>query len=216
MFATILCVVVVGLICGWLLVHWLALAMLSLAGSVGYVLASRWDLLLVGRWFGLLAVFQLCYLAGAALRVWRQEAARRRAERTGRRDAWSLHGERILIVEDEPAVAAKFLDEVEAAAGRPLGPATSVAEAIRIIEEGVDAAVLDADLKGGEALPIAKRLIDRHVPFVMLAGAVAGPEMTARRLGVPVFRKPVPPSSALRTLAEQIRRPHGPGRKRSA
>jgi hypothetical protein len=62
-------VVAAGFICGLLLLHWLALAFVSFGLSVAYVLVSPWNWLLAPKWFGLLIVFQLAYLAGVLLKV---------------------------------------------------------------------------------------------------------------------------------------------------
>jgi hypothetical protein len=78
MLPTILCVVVAGFICGLLLLHWLALAFFSIGLSIACALVSPWDWLLVPRWFGLLTVFQLAYLAGVLIKVVADDARSRK------------------------------------------------------------------------------------------------------------------------------------------
>lgn len=70
----------------------------------------------------------------------------------------------------------------------------------------MDAAVLDIKLVDGEVTPVALELIRRKVPFVILTGVRTPREITERRPAVPIFRKPIPASSPIRSLAEQIRR----------
>lgn len=205
MLPTILGIAGIGFVSGLALLHWLTLAAVSLAGTIVFVLASPWDWLLLPKWFGLLTIYQLAYLTGAALQVWL--AGRSQSEISTPVRSQDLQGERILIVEDEPLVAAVLAEEIEAASGQPVGPATSVAEALRIIEaEDVDAAVLDIKLVDGEVTPVALELIRRKVPFVILTGVRTPREITERRPAVPIFRKPIPASSPIRSLAEQIRR----------
>ncbi len=212
MLPTVLCLAVFGLVCGLFLLHWLSLAVLSLAGSVIFVLASPWHWLLLPKWFGLLTVFQLAYLGGAAIRLWMGEVRRSELESSAAAPAQNLQGERILIVEDEPLVAADLAQEVKTASGHPIGPAASVAEALRIIEgEVVDAAVLDVKPTDGEVTPVALKVMDRNVPFAILTGEQTPRDTTARRPRVTIFRKPVPTSSTLRSLTEQI---HRLGRRR--
>jgi DNA-binding response OmpR family regulator len=52
-----------------------------------------------------------------------------------------------------------------------VGPATSVSEALRLIEaEGCDAAVLDINLGRETAEPIARYLKNDSIPFVTVSG----------------------------------------------
>jgi len=58
-----------------------------------------------------------------------------------------LAGLTVLIVEDEPFIALDLAFGVEEAGGVPLGPASSVAQALRLIENELpDAAIVDVDL----------------------------------------------------------------------
>ena len=78
MLPTIVLVVVAGLLCGLLLLHWLALAFVCGMASVAYALVSPWDWLLVAKWFGLLTAFQLAYLAGLVIQVLAEDAQARK------------------------------------------------------------------------------------------------------------------------------------------
>ncbi|HEX2727534.1 MAG TPA: hypothetical protein VHN20_17050 [Beijerinckiaceae bacterium] len=69
MLPTIVLVVVVGFLCGLLLLHWLALAFVCGMASVAYALVSPWDWLLLAKWFRLLTAFQMAYLAGLVIQV---------------------------------------------------------------------------------------------------------------------------------------------------
>ena len=74
MIITLLTLVLLGLACGWLLWHWLALGFLSLAMSVVYLALAPWDLMLFPRWFGVLALLQGSYLVGLAVRTWSDDS----------------------------------------------------------------------------------------------------------------------------------------------
>ena len=53
-----------------------------------------------------------------------------------------------------------------------IGPVPSVADALRLLatEEGIDGAVLDMNLRGEKAYPVADALRERGVPFVLATG----------------------------------------------
>lgn len=83
-----------------------------------------------------------------------------------------LHGRRILVVEDEPEVAASFAAALESIGAATIGPAASVDEALEAIEResGIDAAIVDVNLGGVMADAVADRLSARKVPFVFTSG----------------------------------------------
>jgi len=52
-----------------------------------------------------------------------------------------------------------------------VGPAGSIPKALRLIEEqGCEAAILDANLAGVSAAPVAETLKARGIPFIVLSG----------------------------------------------
>ncbi|MDB5707380.1 MAG: transcriptional regulator [Sphingomonas bacterium] len=79
---------------------------------------------------------------------------------------------RILIVEDEPLIAMMLEDFLDVLGKQMAGIADSVADALALIEAGgIDAAILDVNLRGGEkSWPIAAALAARGVPFVLATG----------------------------------------------
>lgn len=78
----------------------------------------------------------------------------------------------ILIVEDEPLIAMMIEDFLDALGKTHAGSADSVASALGLIAAGgVDAAILDVNLRGGEtSFPIAETLAARGIPFVFATG----------------------------------------------
>lgn len=80
-----------------------------------------------------------------------------------------LDGKRILVVEDEPLIA-MMVEDMLAELGAVIGPAGSLAEALLLAEEQIDAALLDVNLEGERVYPVAERLTVRGVPFVIATG----------------------------------------------
>jgi CheY-like chemotaxis protein len=83
-----------------------------------------------------------------------------------------LHKLHILVVEDEFLIAMSLQDVLETAGSVVVGPVSSVEKAIATIESEVriDAAVLDVNLGGKVAYPVADLLIARKIPFVFTSG----------------------------------------------
>jgi DNA-binding response OmpR family regulator len=78
----------------------------------------------------------------------------------------------ILIVEDEPLIAMMIEDFLEMLDKTVAGSADSVETALAVIDSGgVDAAILDVNLRGGEkSFPIADVLAVKGIPFVFATG----------------------------------------------
>lgn len=78
----------------------------------------------------------------------------------------------ILIVEDEPLIAMMLEDFLDVLDHGLAGTADSVSTALaRIDGGGIDAAILDVNLRGGEkSTAVAEALADKGVPFVFATG----------------------------------------------
>ena len=82
-----------------------------------------------------------------------------------------LAGRRILIVEDEFLIALDLEDALGDLGCEVVGPAATVAEALRLIEMTLpSAAVLDVRLVDGSTAPVAVELQRRGVPYLVLTG----------------------------------------------
>jgi DNA-binding response OmpR family regulator len=86
-----------------------------------------------------------------------------------------LHGERILIVEDEALVSMLVEDAFLEAGAEVVGPACTLDEALQLTETtaaegGLSAAVLDINLAGQTVWPVADRLASLGIPFVFSTG----------------------------------------------
>jgi CheY-like chemotaxis protein len=99
---------------------------------------------------------------------------------------------RILVVEDEYLLADELTIQLADRGATVLGPASSVRAALSLIEaEGeLDGAILDVNLGGEPAYPVADTLRERGVPVLFTTGydAAALPE---RFQDVPRCEKPV-------------------------
>jgi len=100
----------------------------------------------------------------------------------------AIAGKRILVVEDEPLVAA-LLEEMLLDFGIcVVGPAYSVGKALELAERAaLDGAVLDVNIQSKDVDPIAGVLRSRGVPFVLATGYGAA---AAQARQVPVIEKP--------------------------
>ncbi|WP_010186776.1 response regulator [Sphingomonas sp. PAMC 26605] len=82
----------------------------------------------------------------------------------------SVHS--ILIVEDEPLIAMMIEDFLDVLGKAVAGTADTVEAALAVIAGGgVEAAILDVNLRGGEkSFPIADVLAQKGIPFVFATG----------------------------------------------
>jgi DNA-binding NtrC family response regulator len=84
-----------------------------------------------------------------------------------------LAGIRVLLVEDETLVAMLLEDMIADLGGTVLRSASRVARALELAQDPsltFDLAVLDVNLAGEEAFPIAAALAERGVPFAFSTG----------------------------------------------
>jgi DNA-binding response OmpR family regulator len=77
---------------------------------------------------------------------------------------------RILIVDDEPLIAMLAEEWLEEMGHAAVGPAYSLAAALSLVEDDLDAAILDVTLGPDTSYPLAERLRERGVPFAFATG----------------------------------------------
>jgi CheY-like chemotaxis protein len=78
---------------------------------------------------------------------------------------------RVLIVEDEYFLANDLERALRHEGAEIVGPISELPEAIRQVEEdGFDAAIIDINLHGQSACPVADKLAEEHIPFVFATG----------------------------------------------
>ena len=99
--------------------------------------------------------------------------------------------QRVLIVEDEPLIAMMLEDFLDALDKQVAGTVDTVAAALERVEAGgIDAVILDVNLRGGEtSWPVADALQIAGVPFLLSTGG--GDDMIEERhRDRPVLAKP--------------------------
>jgi CheY-like chemotaxis protein len=113
-------------------------------------------------------------------------------------------GRRILLVEDEMLVVWLVEDMLADLGCTVVGPASSVSQALAMIDaEAIDAVVLDVNLNGRMSYPIADALAARGVPFVFSTGYDKETLRDGYRT-VPVLQKPFHRAELSHTLAELL------------
>jgi two-component sensor histidine kinase/CheY-like chemotaxis protein len=113
----------------------------------------------------------------------------------------ALAGRRILVVEDEPLVAMMAAAALEKAGCTVVGPAPTLAEALRLAEEErLDAAVLDRNLGGQCSDSVAERLRERGILFAVVTG-YADTGLPLEFAGVPSLAKPFEPDKLVALVA---------------
>ncbi|WP_363351521.1 response regulator [Methylocystis echinoides] len=102
---------------------------------------------------------------------------------------------RVLIVEDEFIIAMDTEAVLEDAGFEVGGVAATLEEAQQLIDKNCcDAAILDANLNGVSAEPVASRLRQHGVPFVVMSGYTAD-HMAGALAQAPFLPKPADPNS---------------------
>src|ERR687892_803393 len=118
-----------------------------------------------------------------------------------------MHSRSVLVVEDEAFVAIELASLLQRSGYRVLGPASTVQQALALLEdERPDAALLDLNLGSERVTAVAIELKSRNVPFVLVTGFadVREPELRF----APMLRKPVSDDGEVRRLLEAMLSPH--------
>jgi len=80
-----------------------------------------------------------------------------------------MNAKKILIIEDNYAVAESISRTIAEAGFATVGPVDTAAQAIcRIMQDTPDGALLDVGLRKGSAMAVADALRERKVPFVIM------------------------------------------------
>ena len=116
-----------------------------------------------------------------------------------------LAGLRILIVEDEFLLAMELEMLLQQRGCMVLGPVSSVGQALTMLDgEQPDIALLDVNLKGERATPVAAALRALGVPFILITGysvmQLSEPELRA----APRIDKPVNCRALKRAVASTL------------
>ncbi|MFJ6023665.1 response regulator [Brevundimonas sp. NPDC092305] len=116
-----------------------------------------------------------------------------------------LSGRRILVVEDESLVAMLLETILEDMECVPVGPVSSVADALKTVDEedALDAALLDVNVAGTYVFPVAEALKAKGVPFVFSTGYGEGGLPDEWR-GQPTIQKPFTEDTVRQALMQAV------------
>lgn len=109
---------------------------------------------------------------------------------------------KVLLVEDEPLIAMMLEDFIDMIGHEIAGTADSVAAALPLVEAGgIDVAILDVNLRGGEqSWPVADALANQGIPVIFASGGGDG-DIVERHRRAPRLDKPFTMDSVERALA---------------
>ncbi len=83
----------------------------------------------------------------------------------------TMTGFRVLIVEDEMLIALDIEATLEALGCEVLGPVANLQNALSVATlESFDAAILDVTIRDEFVYPVAEKLLERGIPFVLASG----------------------------------------------
>lgn len=104
----------------------------------------------------------------------------------------SLRGRSVMVVEDEFFQAEELSRALSGAGARLVGPFPTVESALAGLGEGagIDAAVLDVNLRGVAVAPLVEALSARGIPFLFATGYDRA-TLPAAWGEAPVFEKPL-------------------------
>ena len=104
---------------------------------------------------------------------------------------------RVLVVEDDALLGLDISQQLTDAGFEVLGPAVSVAKALRLLAQaGCDMAILDVNLGKETAEPVALELQARGAPFIVLSGYSSDQHPRGFH-GAPFLQKPVRPEDLI-------------------
>jgi two-component SAPR family response regulator len=117
-----------------------------------------------------------------------------------------LRGRRVMIVEDELLVAMEMESLLEEQGCSVLGPAPTVDRALDLLDrERPDAAILDVNLDGQTAIPVAAALNAQGIPFLLATGYGNAQGSAPELKDAPRIDKPVSHDRLVRVLARILK-----------
>ena len=126
-----------------------------------------------------------------------------------RRRTAQFNDVRVLVVEDDFAVAEELRVMLNDMGCDVVGPTPTVEEACRLVENmRIDVAVLDISLSPGTSAPVARSLLEQGCPFLFVTGYLSFGELPEDLRVYPILEKPVTRSEmarAIRALLPQHR-----------
>lgn len=113
----------------------------------------------------------------------------------------SLRGRHLLVVEDDFLIADALVEDLKACGAEVLGPVADIDQALDLIEGDarIEGAVLDVNLHGEMAFPVADALAKQGIPHVFATG-YGDSSIPQEYKGVPRLEKPVDVAAVARAL----------------
>jgi DNA-binding response OmpR family regulator len=118
-------------------------------------------------------------------------------------EAVELKNRRILIVEDEYYLADDLARALASCGAVVVGPVGSLAEAQALADENIDCAILDMNLRGDMAYPIADRLDEAGIPYLIATGYNSA-SLPDRFKGLPRVEKPFDVGEVIAALPDLL------------
>ncbi len=119
------------------------------------------------------------------------------------RDKHGMAGKRILVAEDEFEIAMFLVDYLQMNDVQVVGPAGNLQALGALVNDNViDGALLDINLGGELVYPLADRLLERGIPFVLTSGY--DENLPERFAGTPRCGKPYRLEALSRILADAL------------
>lgn len=116
-----------------------------------------------------------------------------------------LAGRHVLVVEDEALLAIALQATLEEAGAEVVGPAQSMATALRLAEhEQIDAAILDITIGGERVWPLAHTLRQRGIPILFYTGWHDAVALVGEWPESAVVAKPAPDGKLIAALADLV------------
>jgi DNA-binding response OmpR family regulator len=111
----------------------------------------------------------------------------------------------VLVLEDEVLIGINLQDELQEAGFRVAGPFTTCTDALDWLRTSTpDVAVLDAALKDGSCLKVARKLGRRAVPFLIYSGYGEDQTLLAECRHARWIEKPIPPSELVQACQQLL------------
>ena len=86
-------------------------------------------------------------------------------------DALRLDRQQVLVAEDEVLIADELMGELTRLGAHPIGPASTVSDAMTLVEtQSLGLALINVMLRGEVTTRLAEALISRSIPFMFITG----------------------------------------------
>ena len=115
----------------------------------------------------------------------------------------NLCGKRILVVEDDPAIAVDYRFQLEGIGALQVFAPNNQRALAYLIAHHVDGAIIDYHLTDGTCAPVLELLAVRRIPFVVVSGDTFGVEDVPP--AAPLLSKPIAAADVCLALCSVLR-----------